>query len=106
MAKARNDRNDRQKQETQAAQRAAFERRQRRNKLLGIGAIVLVVLGAAALAYNMFQQRQLLNTVTTASYSAGQHVAGKITWKENPPVGRAHNVAWQNCGVYNEPIHS
>jgi hypothetical protein len=44
--------------------------------------------------------------VTTASYPAGQHVAGRLTWKESPPVGGAHNVAWQNCGVYNQPIHN
>jgi hypothetical protein len=102
MAKGRNDR----QRAAQAAQREAYERRQQRNKLLVRAAIVLVALGAAALGYRFFQQRQLLDTVTTASYPAGQHVAGTITWNENPPVGGAHNVAWQNCGVYNEPIHS
>jgi hypothetical protein len=33
-------------------------------------------------------------------------MAGKIQYTENPPVGGAHNVAWQNCGIYNAPIHS
>jgi hypothetical protein len=103
MAKGRNDR---QRAEQQAAQREAFASRQRRHKLLLRAVVVLVVLGAAALGYRVFQQRQLLDTVTTTSYPAGQHVAGKITWNEDPPMGGAHNVAWQNCGVYHQPIHN
>jgi hypothetical protein len=106
MAKGRTDRQREEQRAAQAAQRAAFEGRQRRNKLFLRAVVVLVVLGAAAFAYRSFQQRRLLDTVTTASYPAGQHVAGKITWKEDPPMGGAHNVAWQNCGVYNQPIHN
>jgi hypothetical protein len=78
----------------------------RRNKLLLGAVVVLVVLGAGAFGYRLLRQRHLLDTVTTASYPAGQHVAGKLTWRENPPVGGAHNLAWQNCGVYSEPIHN
>lgn len=106
MAKGRNDQQREEQRAAQAAQREAFQSRQRRNKLLLRAVVGLVVLGAAAFGYRSFQQRQLLDTVTTASYPAGQHVAGKITWTENPPVGGAHNVAWQNCGVYNQPIHN
>ena len=104
MAKKRTDRPE-QKAEREAAARA-YAARQTRNKMLLWGGVVIAVLGAAAFAYRYFQQAQLLNEVTTATYPAGQHVAGKITWKENPPVGGAHNVAWQNCGIYNVPIHS
>ena len=106
MAKGRNDRQREEQRAAQAAQRAAFARRPQRNKRLLGAAVVLAGLGAAALGYRSIQQRQLLDTVTTASYPAGQHVAGKITWNENPPVGGPHNVAWQNCGVYNQPIHN
>lgn len=106
MAKRRNDREREEQRTTQAVQRAAFEGRRRRNKLLLNAALVLVVLGAGAFGFRSFQQRQLLDAVTTANYAAGQHVAGKLTWTENPPVGGVHNVAWQNCGVYKEPIHN
>jgi hypothetical protein len=106
MAKGQNDRQREEQRAAQAVQREAFEGRKRRNKLLLRAVVVLVVLGAAAFGYRFFQERRLLDAVTTASYPAGQHVAGKIRWNEDPPVGGAHNVAWQNCGVYSEPIHN
>ena len=98
------DRNER--QERKAAQREAAERRKRRNNLIRRGVLVVAVLGAAAFAYRVYSQRHMLDAVTTASYRAGLHVAGPIGYVESPPVGGAHNVVWQNCGVYNVPIHS
>jgi hypothetical protein len=99
----RKDRNER--QERAAAQRVAFERRRRRNALLSRGALVLAVLGAAAFAYRLYTQSHLLDAVTTATYRAGLHMAGPIAYTESPPVGGAHNVVWQNCGIYAAPIH-
>src|SRR5262245_48792955 len=101
------DRNNRQERKAvQAAQREAAERRRRRNALIVRGALVVAVLGAAAYAYRLYTQRHLLDAVTTATYRAGLHVAGPITYTERPPVGGAHNVVWQNCGVYAAPIHN
>jgi hypothetical protein len=104
MKKDRRERNERQEQK--AALREAFERRRRRNALLLRGALVIALLGAAAVAYRLYTQRHLLDAVTTATYSAGLHVAGPIDYKERPPVGGQHNVVWQNCGIYDMPIHS
>jgi hypothetical protein len=104
MKKDRKDRNARQEQK--AAQREAFERRTRRNALLQRGVLVLAVLGAAAYAYRLYTQRHLLDTVTRASYSAGLHVEGPISYVESPPIGGQHNVIWQNCRVYDVPIHN
>ena len=98
------DRNER--QERQAALRAAAERRKRRSALLLRGALVVAVLGAAAWAYRLYTQGHLLDAVTTASYRAGLHRAGPIDYTERPPVGGAHNVVWQNCGIYDVPIHN
>ena len=98
------DRNER--QERQAALRAAAERRKRRNALLLRGALVVAVCGAAAWAYRLYTQSHLLDAVTTASYRAGLHMAGPIDYTESPPVGGAHNVVWQNCGIYDVPIHN
>jgi hypothetical protein len=100
----RRDRNERQERKT--AQREAIERQKRRNALVWRGVIVVIIIGVAAWAYRHYAQRRLLDTVTTANYPAGLHVAGHIDYKESPPVGGAHNVAWQNCGVYNSPVHS
>ena len=100
----RKDRNER--QERKAAQREAAERSRRRNALFKRGALVVVVLGAAVFAYRLYTQRHLLDAVTTASYPAGLHVAGPIAYTESPPVGGQHNVVWQNCGIYDVPIHN
>ena len=101
MRKERSDR-----QERKLAEREAAERRKRRNALLWRGVLAVVVLGAAVFAYRHYTQRQLLDSVTTANYPAGLHVAGRIDYKETPPMGGAHNVVWQNCGIYGVPIHN
>jgi hypothetical protein len=102
MAKARNE----DRQQRKAAQRAADERRQRRNSMVlraaAIGAIVLT----AAVAYSFYHRGQLLSAVKETSYPAGMHLAGSISYTETPPMGGPHNVVWQNCGIYETPIHS
>ncbi|WP_406280194.1 DUF3105 domain-containing protein [Embleya sp. NBC_00896] len=30
--------------------------------------------------------------------------AQDVTYKQSPPVGGQHDVAWQNCGIYDAPI--
>ena len=55
---------------------------------------------------SLYTKRQLLQEVKTANYPAGLHLAGPIVYTESPPVGGKHNVVWQNCGVYNVPIHN
>lgn len=32
------------------------------------------------------------------------HVAEDVEYSQTPPVGGAHDSAWQNCGVYREPV--
>ncbi len=32
------------------------------------------------------------------------HQQGALTYPQIPPVGGVHNPAWQNCGIYAEPI--
>src|SRR4030095_13711093 len=80
--------------------------RRRRNALFLRGALVIAALGAAAFGYRLYAQRHLLDAMTTASYRAGLHAAGPINYAESPPVGGAHNVVWQNCAIYEVPIHN
>ena len=61
---------------------------------------------AIALSYSFYRKRRLLQRVTTTNYSAGQHLAGPIDYKEKPPMGGPHNVVWQTCGAYDAPIHN
>jgi hypothetical protein len=102
VAKRRND--DRQRKK--AAEREAAEHKARRASLIWRLAGVAVVVIAIAVSYSFFSRSRLLRQVTTASYRAGMHVAGPITYTEKPPMGGAHNVVWQNCGVYEAPIHN
>jgi hypothetical protein len=102
MAKARDD--DRQRRK--AAQRAAAVRSARRTSLLWRGIGIAAVVVVAAFAYSVYSTSQLLEEVKTAKYPAGLHLAGPIVYTESPPIGGEHNVVWQNCGVYNVPIHN
>ncbi len=102
MTKAR----DEEKQQKRAAQRAAFERNKRRSSLMRRGAGIVVVLIVAAVLYDIYAKRQLLRDVKTATYNAGMHAAGPISYIESPPIGGPHNVVWQNCGIYEAPIHN
>lgn len=102
MARERTQR----KQAAKAAQEAAAVQRQQRNTLIRRGAVVLLVILVAVFGYRMFAKRQALKAVTTSSYPAARHVAGHIDYKESPPMGGPHNVVWQNCGVYDVPIHN
>ncbi|HEY4388398.1 MAG TPA: DUF3105 domain-containing protein [Ktedonobacteraceae bacterium] len=42
--------------------------------------------------------------VVTYSHLSREHVTGKVTYPQNPPIGGAHNAIWQNCGIYRTPV--
>jgi hypothetical protein len=102
MAKERN----REKREAKAAQQAALERKKQRYSRMWVGAGIAAVVIAGVLAYSSYNEHRILAAVTTADYPAGLHTAGRITYKEDPPLGGQHNVVWQNCGIYDTPIHN
>jgi len=94
------------RQQRKAAERAAAEHKARRTSLIWRGVVAALVVIAIAFSYSFYRKSQLLKPVTTANYSAGQHVAGTIVYTEKPPMGGPHNVVWQTCGVYDAPIHN
>ncbi|MEU3163202.1 DUF3105 domain-containing protein [Streptosporangium sp. NPDC006930] len=84
-------------------------RKERRAALLmwGAGGAVVVLL-VAVVAYYLVNERAAtsLDNVATAKYAGSQHTQTKVTYKENPPMGGEHNPAWQNCGIYEQPINN
>ena len=94
------------RQGRKAAQREAEARKKRRTALIWGGIAVVIVLAGIAFAYRSYSRQQFLNTLTKATYPAAMHVAGPISYKESPPIGGPHNVLWQNCGIYEVPIHN
>jgi hypothetical protein len=102
VAKARYD----ERRQRKAAERAAAEQQARRSALIRRGVLAALIVIAVAVSFAFYRKSRLLQRVTTARYSAGQHVAGPITYTEKPPMGGLHNVVWQTCGVYDAPIHN
>jgi hypothetical protein len=41
--------------------------------------------------------------VVTFSVPQG-HQEGPLTYPQTPPAGGIHNPAWQNCGIYDQPV--
>jgi hypothetical protein len=85
------------------------KRKERRAAFLmwGAGGAVVVLL-VAVVAYYMVTERATnsLDNVVTAKYTGSQHTQTKVTYKETPPMGGEHNPAWQNCGIYDQPVNN
>ncbi|MFG3442800.1 DUF3105 domain-containing protein [Nonomuraea sp. NPDC047897] len=89
--------------------RAEQKRKERRMAFLmwGAGGLVIVLLVGLVGFYLVKQARETsLEAVSNYSYEAGQHVWKTVSYKETPPVGGEHNNYWQQCAVYDKPIHS
>lgn len=89
--------------------RAEQRRKERRTALLmwGTGGLVIVLLVGLVGFYLVKQARETsMDEVVTASYDGGQHVWDKVAYKETPPMGGEHNNYWQQCDIYDKPIHN
>lgn len=89
--------------------RAEQKRKERRMAFLmwGAGGLVIVLLVGVVGFYLVKQSRETsLDAVSNYSYEAGQHVWKTVSYKETPPVGGEHNNYWQQCSIYDKPIHS
>ena len=94
------------KREQAAAARTEFQKKKKRSALIRrIVAIAIVLLIAGAIAFWVVRDRELTAAVTTSTYSAGLHRTGRISYAQTPPVGGAHHIVWQNCGIYETPVH-
>jgi hypothetical protein len=71
--------------------------------IVGVGAVAIV----AGLAFSL--SRQLITIEGEQTYGpfpANVHVSGVVNYPQNPPVGGEHFPAWQNCGIYDQPIQN
>ncbi|MEV7009391.1 DUF3105 domain-containing protein [Streptosporangium sp. NPDC051022] len=97
------------RRENLARVRAEQKRKERRAAFLmwGGGGVVVVLL-VGLVGFYLVNQRAAtsLDGVVSAKYPGSQHVQTKVSYKENPPVGGEHNPAWQNCGIYDQPINN
>ncbi|MFF4778448.1 DUF3105 domain-containing protein [Microtetraspora fusca] len=92
-----------------ARMRAEQKRKERRASLLmwGVGGLVIVVLVGLVGFYIVNDQSQKsLDDVKTFAYKGSEHTWDKVAYKETPPAGGPHNYYWQNCGIYDQPIHN
>lgn len=91
--------------------RVSIRERQRRQRLINLGAIgvtaLAVIVVLVLVGRNWLNDREgnaALAGVTSFEYAGGQHQDGELTYTESPPVGGTHNQIWQNCGYYAAPV--
>lgn len=92
-----------------ARMRAEQQSKDRRTALLmwGIGGLVIIVLiGLVGFYVVNDRTEKSLAAVKSYNYKGSQHTYDTVKYAENPPVGGEHNFYWQNCGVYDKPIHN
>ena len=70
-----------------------------------IGAIVIGVVGLGALIYFNQKPVEAINQVVRYPGQEREHNAAlEYDFDPLPPVGGSHSPAWQNCGIYDEPV--
>jgi hypothetical protein len=47
---------------------------------------------------------ELVPGVSVVEITDRDHVQGDLDYPQSPPIGGNHNPAWQNCGVYRQPV--
>jgi hypothetical protein len=100
--------------EARAAKNAARQSQQQRQRRKvhrtfwqrwGWGVVALVVvLIVGVIIWAVSSQPGEIAGITTYSNLSRNHVTGKVTYPQNPPVGGPHNAVWQNCGMYTSPV--
>lgn len=82
----------------------AKQAKQRRNILI-ISAVAIFVASLGYLLYLGLQPAEIIaGLVNFGRQTRGHDETIQIDFGELPPVGGTHNPAWQNCGIYTEPV--
>lgn len=94
-------------------QRLAAQRRKRQQaSAIRTAAILAAVLAGLMLVVFLISSNEEAGTVepiegvqSFPNLERG-HTTQPVSYDQNPPVGGPHNPAWQNCGVYTQPVAS
>jgi hypothetical protein len=79
-------------------------------------AIALVAMVACSTTTSSTEPSTESSTDAPASAAIGEiqtyenldptHTTESVTYPQTPPVGGPHDPAWQNCGIYDEPVRN
>lgn len=93
------------RQNRQARREQLEQEKKRRNLIIGgVGGLIIVVL--AGLIIFRIIASNIEGVSNFGSQSQGHDTNVVIENTELPPVGGVHDPAWQNCGIYNEPVET
>jgi hypothetical protein len=92
-----------------AAMRAQQSRAERRrNVLLGLAVAVVLGAGIGGISWYVASRNSggavAIAGVESFSGLSRNHVQGKVSYPQTPPVGGQHNPVWLNCGIYTSPV--
>jgi len=91
------------RQEQQQKQRRTVRRSFWQQWGWGVAALVVVLI-VGVIVWAVRSQTGDIAGIVTYSNLSRDHVTGKVTYPQNPPVGGPHNAVWQNCGIYSIPV--
>ncbi|WP_150237435.1 DUF3105 domain-containing protein [Nocardiopsis quinghaiensis] len=88
------------------AQRLREERRRKVLTIAGVTTAVVLVVGLLAFLIFMEFRSRTISGVEEFEVGSYEHVetGQRVDYEQSPPVGGNHWNAWQNCGVYPEPV--
>ncbi len=72
-----------------------------------MGAIIGALVVGAGLIIALIRQGGAIEGLQSfGALPGGIHVNTPVTYAQSPPVGGEHYPAWQNCGIYDQPVES
>lgn len=108
MSRSRPSTPDKAGRRARAAQmRAEQDRQDRRATRMLVGAtaaVVAAVLAGAVWGISATREADVIVGLAESDPGEPEHVTEPITAAGLPPTGGEHNPAWQNCGVYTDPV--
>lgn len=94
-------------------QRLSAQRRKRlQTKAIQAVAILAAVLAVVMIVVFLVSSNdeagsaELIEGVQSFPNLERGHTTQPVSYDQNPPAGGPHNPAWQNCGVYTQPVAS
>jgi hypothetical protein len=97
-----------QRKKTKSARKSAKAATDNRSRNIALAAVAVV--GVAILGYLLYlglrPAPEIAGVITFPRPSRGHESNLEIPFGELPPAGGAHDPAWQNCGIYDQPLNT